>query len=638
MPGIVGVLRNDGAPIAIDALLERLCHTARLETLACPISPALALGSVHRAGRDASHTLHVDDARGLAVIVAGVVLSAGPPRRRLDAKAVADEYAARGFSRFPDFDGGFVVAVADRGRDRLFVCNDRLGQLPLHYARAERAFAFAPEAKALFPALDLAPRLSTAGLVTFLSAGYCLGETTLFDGVHLLEPGTLLSIEPATLRFEKHRLWKMSYEPDPSLARREAAEEALHDAILDAHRLVLAERPAVYDLLLSGGWDSRGMLGALDELHERPTRALSFGVQRGIPRSDGALAERLAAEIGVPFRFGAYDSDSFLEHASRWAYVSELANDNFGWCTCGGGSLSDLYDPGAAFTLVGDEAWGWEGRAASEMEARGQVLPPALPDVVRRAVPEAGVTDLDALYVAEARAVIAASTDVAWEDRKDFLYIHGRLARFVFPLGWAKERLTELRRPYLANGVLDVMRRLPIDLRLQKNLYRSMLRRFMPKVARFGRDVVDNHPDWEHDLTARPALRRRMLSLLDADRFAGSALGDLLDRARFEALRDAYFASPAAPIARTAPRTAEIRDELMGRLVPYRPIDLSMRAMRRLLSGERRVDIRTFDFMRRMALLSLLIEHLPELQGRSATSQRPPRSGGARRSHPSIEP
>jgi hypothetical protein len=60
---------------------------------------------------------------------------------------------------------------------------------------------------------------------------------------------------------------------------------------------------------------------------------VSWGLGEGIPRSDVSLARQLAGAFGVPFVFIPYTSDAFVENAARWCYLSELANDNFGWCS-----------------------------------------------------------------------------------------------------------------------------------------------------------------------------------------------------------------------------------------------------------------------------------------------------------------
>jgi asparagine synthase (glutamine-hydrolysing) len=167
------------------------------------------------------------------------------------------------------------LSIIDLGRGRMFVANDRLGQLPLYYPSCPGVFVFAPEVKGALVNDGFHARLSTGGIINFLGAGYCFGDLTLFEGVSDLEPSTLLSVNLRTLELEKTRLWKMVYEPAPELHRRQATEDLLLQSILQAHQATLCDAPVRVAILLSGGWDSRGMLAALEHIHQPPKLALS---------------------------------------------------------------------------------------------------------------------------------------------------------------------------------------------------------------------------------------------------------------------------------------------------------------------------------------------------------------------------
>ena len=81
---------------------------------------------------------------------------------------------------------------------------------------------------------EFTPKLSNEGVVNFLSAGYCFGDLTLFEGVKSLEPSTLLSLKLSNLATQKRQLWRIVYEPAPELGKRRVAEEALSQAMIEA--------------------------------------------------------------------------------------------------------------------------------------------------------------------------------------------------------------------------------------------------------------------------------------------------------------------------------------------------------------------------------------------------------------------
>jgi hypothetical protein len=90
--------------------------------------------------------------------------------------------------------------------------------------------------------------------------------------------------------------------------------------------------------------------------------------------------------------------------------------------------------------------------------------------------------DADQLYSEAIASISRHCQNSDFIDRKDFFYLHGRIARFIFSLGYYKELSTPLRRPFLSNTVLEVVRRLHARHRIWKNLYISTLHRHFPSV------------------------------------------------------------------------------------------------------------------------------------------------------------
>jgi hypothetical protein len=599
MPGLVGVTGDHAALGAVRTATAALCHFASYRSRELSLDARIAVGQVWR---DADRSA-VDWAieRDAALLVNGTALANGPASRRLSARALLERHLERGELAPRDLDGGFVVVLADLRRGTVTVYNDRLGTLPVYYLRAAGSVAFAPETKALFAAFDRGPALSKTGVLSFLACGYCLGDTTLFDGVQCLTPGSALEIAVATGECTVRRYWRIAYAPARALARRAAAEDALYAAVHTAHERVVSD--GGHDLLLSGGWDSRGILAFLHSIGRLPCTATAWGRTKDIPLSDPYIAERLAERYRVPFKFIAYDSDQLLPDASSWCYLSELANDNLGWFAEGATLLAQSYATSAECTLVGDEAWGWHGHPRTERDARAAVLPPTLGAELAECIVPAQREECRALYEAEIERVLADCPNDHPADRRDFLYLHGRVARFIFALGYYKELAVEIRRPFLLANVLEVMARVPHRLRADKNLYISMLARYFPQIAAVPQRRANSLPQWSRDLRVKPALRRFFLDLLDERRF-GAVLGSLLDGAALERLKRSFFDAQIAPAeVEQAPRRSAAR---------HLPLRLRQRIRAtglypgsRNMSGAYPARGRT-DLVRCIALLNLL--------------------------------
>ncbi len=609
MPGLVGAF-GEIDPSRAEAALAKLCALPGAVPGYHFAEPGVLLASACRAPRGGwpEATAALDDAT--VVVLHGALFRDGAQPRRLaavDLLPVAK--AGRLLEELASCDGSYAVAVLDLVAGTVTVVADPLGVQPVLFAQHGERFAFGPEAKAVLTLTGLEPRLSRVGMLAFLTSGYGLGEETLFEGVRCLEPGTVLTYDLAARRAEVRRYWQISYRRDPALRARRAAEEALIDAILRSHRLLLADGPPAHQVLLSGGLDSRAMLGALSRIHAPPAHAVSWGLRPDIRWSDAHLAGRMARRFGVPWCFLPYDTSHFVENAADWAFVSELANDNVGWYGEGLGSLRDFYARGAPVSFIGDEVWGNGPRVRSEDEmSEGAAMPyrlsPSIAAVLRPEVAE----EANTRHRASLRAIVSRCTSSDPADQKDFLYINGRGARFIFSLGYYKEHATELRRPFLTRAVVDVITGLDPHYRRFKNLYATAILRAMPEVMTQPDNAVSSLPDWSYDVRTRPTLTAFFEEFLSARELERGPLAELVDPGALAATCAAFFGAPVSPLSRRPDRAQLLR----------RMLSLRSRALLSayalpwpLPDGPPRDRGSTFDGLRRLALLALLQRQLP---------------------------
>ncbi|MEW6442901.1 MAG: hypothetical protein AB1640_18350 [bacterium] len=610
MPGLLGIICRNDEGAHIDLAAEKMIHFPWLAARKFRLSETIALGVVFRMDRKRDYDWHYNSRRGAAALISGCVSLADPDPRVLSARAVLEEYLQKGHECWGQFEAGFLAAIVDLEKGRLFLSNDRIGTLPLYYARRAGAFAFASEAKGVFVQPGFEARLSSEGILNFLSSGYCYGSRTLFEGVEILEPGSVLSVRLDSLEVEKRHFWGIVYEPAERLRSRRYAEDALRDAILQGHRAVLAREPRRLSVLLSGGWDSRCMLAALEEIGRPADLAQSWGIDDSIEHSDAYLARELAARFGVPFSFYRHDTDTFIQNAHDWCYLTELANDNFGWFSEGAGALIDFYDRRTDLLLVGDEFWGAHGVAANEREARAESFPPTLPNHVATILRTPLARCAAESYEAAVASVTGRCENRDYSDRKDFYYFYIRAPRFLFSLGYYREWATPMARPFLANCVIEIVRRLPVRLRLWKNLYISTLRRHFPQALAVPVASVNSLPDWTRDLRCKEPLRSCMQKYLDFGRISRGKLGELIDRAQFERMRGEFFAQHVNPIRRAPSKKTALKKKILRSRQPWLQHLLRMNS-RRSFASDHAAD--PMNLLRRIALLSMLQEQLGRL-------------------------
>jgi hypothetical protein len=356
-------------------------------------------------------------------------------------------------------------------------------------------------------------------------------------------------------------------------------------------------------VMLSGGWDSRGMLPLMKEAGGEFQLAKTWGHLDRVPESDVSLARQIAEQYDVPFRFVQYGTQSFVDNATEWCFVSELMNDNFGWYAEGPTTLGNDYDRTIGCLFVGDEIWGWGDDVATDDEIRAAVLPPHLPETVARVLKPTVVDECRALYDDTIRQIMSRCRDDRPNDRKDFLYLYGRVARFIFTVGYYKEHCTPLRRPFFGKRALDVIQGLPAKHRIYKTVYRSMLKRYAPCLTNFPVATANSLPDWDYDLRRQARLRTFFESLLESKRIAEGPYGAVLNTTSIARVARHEMSKNVKPIRRRRSRAVEMIGNTVRSNRVSRYLDRKLRP-----NVVRNTEAGQFSVLRRVALLSLFAD------------------------------
>lgn len=165
------------------------------------------------------------------------------------------------------------------------------GALPIYFAQtATHGLVFSNRLRVLARSLDASP--DPDSVIHFLRNGYIVGPATLFKGIRRLLPGQRLETSAGSVRItETSTLWASGQSDEPSLTE-------LTDALVSAFTESLHGKPAT--LMMSGGWDSRTLLGCAMAAG-LPVRAYSHGD----PQSrEIALVEALCARAAAPITIG----------------------------------------------------------------------------------------------------------------------------------------------------------------------------------------------------------------------------------------------------------------------------------------------------------------------------------------------
>jgi asparagine synthase (glutamine-hydrolysing) len=215
-----------------------------------------------------------------------------------DTEVIVHAYEEYGPQAWERFNGQFALALWDRWARRLWLVRDRVGILPLHYARAGDRVLFGSEAKALFASGHIAPRLSGKGVVEVFTRWAATAPQTVFQDVRSVPPGAAVCFDEE-LRESRHRYWQVDLAEDADrreMSVDEAADE-LGERLTQAVRLRLRADVPV-GAYLSGGLDSSVIGGLIDRADSSPLQ--TFAIRFQDPAFDETAEQRrMAALLGT---------------------------------------------------------------------------------------------------------------------------------------------------------------------------------------------------------------------------------------------------------------------------------------------------------------------------------------------------
>jgi asparagine synthase (glutamine-hydrolysing) len=170
-----------------------------------------------------------------------------------DTEVLLAAFTEWGLDALRRFNGMFAFAIYDRNERRLTLARDRYGVKPLYVARVGSRIFFGSEIKAILAVPDFERLLDHEALVEYLTFQNFFTDRTLFKGVRLMPPGTILVFEIGREPRE-HIYWDYDFREvltDPLPELEEECDRLFNQAV--SRQLVSDVDVGSY---LSGGIDS----------------------------------------------------------------------------------------------------------------------------------------------------------------------------------------------------------------------------------------------------------------------------------------------------------------------------------------------------------------------------------------------
>jgi len=228
----------------------------------------------------------------------------GPWETNCDAEVVAKAWRSWGPGCLERFNGMWGLVLVDTLTNEVFITRDRAGEKPVYWTRAGDCLYIASEPKALPVAL------TEGACVEYDVLEFDCGETTTFENVYTLAPGSYFHLKSGIDDLLPTRWWELQPTPEDNINIDKATEE-LKELLIDAiHLRCSTEVPLAAQV--SGGLDSAIVQAVCQSSN---LYCVTFPAD-GVDNLSGASAAAPGKEI-VPVSFTRED---LLEELPKIAY------------------------------------------------------------------------------------------------------------------------------------------------------------------------------------------------------------------------------------------------------------------------------------------------------------------------------
>ena len=177
-------------------------------------------------------------------------------RTRCDTEVLLHLWEEYHIDSLARLDGMFAFTIYDCIDNRLVLVRDRFGVKPLYYVYTDGYFVFASEIKAILASGLVKPEIKPEALVEYFTFQNIYRSHTLFQGIHLLQPGEFIELTPGAGKIAQPKRYHTGFPvADPSFCSTDTAKEMIAETFAKAVKRQLISDVEVGSYL-SGGMDS----------------------------------------------------------------------------------------------------------------------------------------------------------------------------------------------------------------------------------------------------------------------------------------------------------------------------------------------------------------------------------------------
>jgi len=403
-----------------------------------------------------------------------------PCRERLDDLSFLLGLYAQHREHFPRFlSGSFNACIFDKRREVLFIANDRLGLRPLYYCSLENEIIFSSQVRAILKHPDVRRKVDLAGVADFFHFGFVTGDKTLYEGIRMLPPGTVLRFEKGNLQLKKY--WELKFAVEPSHRTENDYAEQLAQAIRCSIESSTVG-PFRIGLPLSGGLDSRTIAACIPK-DKYPILVWTWG----LPNSrEVQTAKKVTQKLGLDHNSLHRTPEHFVQNFSQAVAMTDgmipgnlpLANFLF----------KDVFMNRVDICLDGAQSIGamypYRRHGLSDDKTVMNLLIPSISETVLKGIfKDQFYGSLKELAYLSKQQLKASTFDQDPVNRYQHLEITQRQPRLEYMAYAVKRNFVEIRSPLFDQRVMDVVRIIPSRLRKHRYIYYKAFARLSPELA-----------------------------------------------------------------------------------------------------------------------------------------------------------
>ncbi|MFH1863200.1 MAG: asparagine synthase-related protein, partial [bacterium] len=328
MSGLLGLLRLSGADQS-EGLFRSMCAALDCGAPSRFEQYANLEGSVRLAGFDAirSSQMAQTAAPEVCLLLDGELYNEDLIGEN-PAFSLIQAWQKEGRNLLNRLNGACSIIVYEAQNNQLTLICDCFASRPLYYLYCGDYFAFSSQLKPLLLLPGFNPKISAEAVASFLGNGCILEGKCLLEGIRLLGPGQTLTIRDQSINVETY--WKFEFDPCSEARSETALAKELADLLLQAVQRRIKDNDQ-YAILLSGGLDSRAILGCALRIHpDRLQQTITWGNRSDLPESDIQIASQLADITQSQHNIFILKPEAIPDHFRAVVRLSEGRTDAVG--------------------------------------------------------------------------------------------------------------------------------------------------------------------------------------------------------------------------------------------------------------------------------------------------------------------